>query len=57
MTGEVHPQRIWTNAGARPGDVLLLTKALGTGIIATAIKFGRAPDAAVERGRASRCRR
>ena len=47
VTGEIHPQRIWTNAGARPGDVLLLTKALGTGIIATAIKAGRAPDAAV----------
>lgn len=47
VTGEVHPQRIWTNAGARPGDVLLLTKALGTGIIATALKAGRAPDAAV----------
>jgi len=47
VTGEIHPRRIWTNAGARPGDVLLLTKALGTGIIATAIKAGRAPDAAV----------
>jgi selenide,water dikinase len=47
VTGEVHPRRIWANAGARPGDVLLLTKALGTGIIATALKADRAPASAV----------
>jgi selenide,water dikinase len=47
VTGEVHPARMWTNAGARAGDALLLTKPLGTGIIATAIKFNRAPDALV----------
>jgi selenide,water dikinase len=44
VTGAVDPQRMWTNAGARVGDVLLLTKALGTGIVGTAIKFGRAPE-------------
>lgn len=38
ITGLVHPARIATNAGARPGDVLVLTKALGTGLISTAIK-------------------
>ena len=38
VTGVVHPQRVLTNAGARPGDRLLLTKPLGTGIIATAAK-------------------
>ena len=48
VTGEVHPARFWANAGARPGDVLILTKPLGTGIIATALKYGRAPAAAVE---------
>ena len=48
ITGEVHPERIWSNAGARPGDVLFLTKALGTGIIATALKADRAPAAAVD---------
>ena len=48
VTGEVDPRRVWSNAGARPGDVLLLTKALGTGIIATALKAGRADEAAVE---------
>ena len=47
VTGEVDPRRVLSNAGARPGDALLLTKPLGTGVIATALKFGRAPDAAV----------
>ena len=47
VTGEIDPRRILANAGARPGDRLLLTKAIGTGIIATALKFGRAPEAAV----------
>lgn len=38
VTGMVHPQGIKTNAGARPGDCLILTKPLGTGIISTALK-------------------
>jgi selenide,water dikinase len=38
VTGTVHPDRIATNAGARPGDVLVLTKPLGTGILTTAAK-------------------
>jgi selenide,water dikinase len=38
VTGLVHPERIYTKAGARPRDLLLLTKPLGTGIIATALK-------------------
>ena len=45
VTGVVHPKRILSNAGARPGDVLLLGKALGTGIAVSAIKKGVAsPD-------------
>jgi selenide,water dikinase len=52
VTGAIDPKRILTNAGAKPGDRLILTKPLGTGIVGTAIKFGRAPqhviDAAVE---------
>jgi cysteine desulfurase len=40
VTGLVHPERILTNAGARPGDVLVLTKPIGTGILATAAKKG-----------------
>jgi len=42
VTGVVHPRRILTNAGGRPGDVLLLTKPLGSGIATTAIKRGLA---------------
>ena len=38
VTGLVHPDRIWRNVGARAGDALVLTKPLGTGIVATAIK-------------------
>ena len=38
LTGFVHPEKIWTNKGLRPGDCLLLTKPLGTGIINTAMK-------------------
>ena len=42
VTGEVEPDRVWKNGGANAGDALILTKPLGTGVIATAIKFGRA---------------
>jgi selenide,water dikinase len=45
VTGTVNPNRVWTNAGARAGDVLLLTKPLGTGVIATAIRAGKADSA------------
>jgi selenide,water dikinase len=38
VTGLVHPDRIWRNSGARIGDVLVLTKALGTGIVANALR-------------------
>jgi selenide,water dikinase len=38
VTGTVHPDRVWTNAGAKPGDALLLTKPLGLGVITTAAK-------------------
>lgn len=41
VTGQVHPERIVRNKGARPGDVLFLTKPLGTGILSTAIKRDR----------------
>lgn len=43
-TGVVHPDRLVTNQRARPGDVLVLTKALGTGFITTAFKANRCPD-------------
>jgi selenide, water dikinase len=41
VTGAIDPSRVLSNAGARPGDVLFLTKPLGTGIVGTAIKFDR----------------
>jgi selenide,water dikinase len=44
ITGLVSPDAVWTNAGAREGDVLVLTKPLGTGIVATAAKFGRTDE-------------
>ena len=46
VTGSIDPSRVLTNAGARPGDVLFLTKPLGTGIVGTAIKFDRIDPAA-----------
>jgi selenide,water dikinase len=46
VTGLVHPRRVLTNAGARPGDALILTKPLGTGILTTGIKRGKTPPAA-----------
>ena len=38
VTGLIHPDRVWTNAGARAGDVLVFTKRIGTGVIGTALK-------------------
>jgi selenide,water dikinase len=43
VTGLVHPGRIWTNAGARPGDALVLTKPLGTGVLFNANRSGKLP--------------
>jgi selenide,water dikinase len=48
VTGTVHPARILTNAAAVAGDVLVLTKPLGTGILTTAEKRGRLPAGALE---------
>jgi selenide,water dikinase len=48
VTGSVHPNRILANGGAKTGDVLVLTKALGTGVISTAIKQGKAEPAWIE---------
>jgi len=49
VTGLVHPDKVLLNAGARPGDVLLLTKPIGTGILSTAIKGGLAGSEIEER--------
>ncbi len=47
VTGTVHPEKVLLNSGARPGDRLILTKALGTGIAGTAIKAGIADEALI----------
>lgn len=55
VTGLVDPRRVLSNAGARPGDRLILTKQVGTGIISTALKQGRASEAAVNAASESMC--
>ena len=47
VTGTIHPSRILANAGARPGDALVFTKRIGTGVISTALKRGIAGEADV----------
>jgi selenide,water dikinase len=47
VTGTIHPDRIKSNAGARPGDALVLTKRIGTGVISTALKRGTAKESDV----------
>src|SRR5271155_2925856 len=48
VTGVIHPKRVLANQGAQPGDKLLFTKALGTGVISTAIKKGVAKQAWID---------
>ena len=48
VTGIIHPDRVITNAGAKPGDVVILTKAIGTGAINTAVKRGAAREETVD---------
>jgi selenide,water dikinase len=45
VTGLIDPEKIWRNVGARPGDKLVLTKPIGTGVISTALKQGKADSA------------
>ncbi len=56
VTGVIDPRKIWRNVGAIPGDVLILTKPIGTGVIATALKAGKAPGGGVEAAIASMTR-
>ena len=48
VTGVIHPDRVLANSGARPGDQLIFTKALGTGVISTAIKKGKAEQSWID---------
>jgi selenide,water dikinase len=56
VTGVVHPGRIFTKGGARPGDTLILTKPLGTGTITTAVKRGTVEPAHLDEAIASMMR-
>ena len=53
VTGIINPNRVWRNVGARAGDVLLLTKAIGTGVLSTALKKDRVAAANLEASIAS----
>jgi selenide,water dikinase len=53
VTGFVHPDDVWTNAGGRDGDVLVLSKPIGTGIVTTAVKRGTPDPEVVEAAVAS----
>ena len=55
VTGVVHPDRVTANRGARPGDVLLLTKPIGTGVVNTALKRKKASHAAIAQVVAAMC--
>jgi selenide,water dikinase len=48
VTGTIDPRRVITNRGARPGDALLLTKPIGTGVVSTGIKLGKASAGVME---------
>jgi selenide,water dikinase len=49
VTGIIQPKKVLRNNGARPGDKLILTKAIGTGIVSTALKGGEAPEKLLDR--------
>ncbi len=53
VTGLIHPKKVYQNVGAKPGDKLILTKALGTGVISTAIKKGKAEQSWIDAAVAS----
>ena len=48
VVGTVHPDGVWRKSGAQPGDVVALTKPLGTGLVLQAVRDGRAPEGALE---------
>ena len=56
VTGMIHPGQIKANSGARPGDALVFTKALGTGVIGTALKRGIASESSIQAAVASMLR-
>ncbi|OFZ11203.1 MAG: selenide, water dikinase SelD [Bdellovibrionales bacterium RBG_16_40_8] len=55
VTGFVHPDYVWSNAGAKAGDVLILTKPLGTGTLTAALKLGAVTESQIQDGMDSMC--
>ena len=55
VVGTVHPDGVWRKSGAKPGDAVLLTKPLGTGLVLQAVREGRAPDGSFEAAVAAMC--
>lgn len=55
VTGFVRPDRVWSNAGAKPGDALILTKPLGTGTLTAALKRGEVTEAQIQDALDSMC--
>jgi selenide,water dikinase len=55
VTGKMDPRKIWRNVGARPGDVLLFTKSIGTGVLSTALKNNRISQISLDAAIASMC--
>ena len=53
VVGTVHPDGVWRKSGARPGDAVLVTKSLGTGLVLQAVRDGRAPEGALDAAVAS----
>lgn len=47
VSGFVHPKKVWKNYGCQPGDILILTKPIGSGIVNTAVKAGMASETAI----------
>jgi selenide, water dikinase len=55
VTGKIDPKKVWYNVGARPGDVLLFTKSIGTGVLATALKNNRIAQISLDAAISSMC--
>jgi selenide,water dikinase len=53
VTGSINPHKIWRNVGARPGDILLFTKSIGTGVLSTALKNDRVSKVSLDAAIAS----
>jgi len=55
VTGKIDPKKVWRNVGARPGDVLLFTKSIGTGVLSTALKGNRISQISSDAAISSMC--